>query len=1420
MAFTLTLLGTDTKFSPSREPKEPKKPKVPKAPKDAKDPIAYDRAETLSYISTLISPKGPIDEAFKLNNPTDEDTEYRTPEVAVVNGPTTTGTEVGDRVARGVAAILEAISRGETDISIIAHSRGAVEAILVAHELERIQNQLATTPSDTFKPEFCNSVCPYTKPAMTTPPHKDTFEKLNWAGINANIKNAKLSMFNIDPVPGGNFVGMSRFSHVVFKSLAWRDPRFYEIPKIVKEYKQFVYENERTRCFKPIVPKCLSPHTVFELHSLPGHHGTGSGNLAAQQRTPEDDLKKPNELPTRHVQELVIMELVKFLSRNGVTITPRSEGDDPFAVLISSLTQGLASPEARYKKVSLELYDQIMANKAAYEHYNNTSYRLLGQEQSLQRLIWNVVNQRIVHYQAHNDTFLETIVPLVPGGHFLNYEHARMFLNEQLGLEEGASLSETIHTAVASLLRICEHAEEIANPKDQSNGFLNPTKSAIGDKLAIGLLGGDDRIQSLLLAAVGTLIEDVRKNYVQNKLLAHERQPVYEAIRSAFVQFELFSGVHPKNETAKKILSAFRSNVENIIDMKHKALKDHYRDLANRMQEGKALTDLHENVQQIIGALQAKLLKTDDGTKSNTAEGLLLNYLTGFAAAIKNHDPQKVDTQKLLIDHYSQLGELVLPSSPSSLAEESREAVALLMIQAAEDAPLLEETDLMVRVCNRIQEVIVAYNDLEQFKEALPGFKELDSTINNKEREASLDEYKFRLAYVTAQYIAEKNIPVNSIGHLFGVENQKLYEQIKNLAIAFGAVNPLTLNIQEKLRVIASLHDDKYFLVKMMAANDEQKQRMIEELQIQREAQAEQIRELTTTGSQQATQIQVLTERSEQLTQAKDLLSEIENRLRGDIQRLATKETQQSQKIAELAVQLKVLEEEKASLVETKQKLTGELEEFTIKDGVQTQKIEELNARINSLDVEKNSLTERGDELARTIEELRTTIAGQKKQVSALTEQVGVLTEDKRLLTLRMLELDSQIKGLVIQAEQQAEKIAALEQQVGTQAEENERLLADAKEQTRRINVLAALVQSLTETQKQSVANEKVLTSKIEGLNATAEVQAREVASLRKKIETQAAEIKSLTAKAEGLATEKENLANKIGAQARAIEKLTSDRTKQAEEIGKLTSDRAEQAKLIKQLTLESDEQAKMIGALTSDQAQQAQLINGMKLDAGRQQKIIEQLTTNQREKDDLIKELQGDKQSLAEQVALLTRKIEEQKGFIDPTNKFERSCLAIVENKLMPLTKNYLLHLAKEIRRNVDSKLDITNFSNLAKNVQAITWPEDRSSQLLKQKFEELSALNDILHSKSIPSEQVEKFYQRLDKAEQALAEHRDPWLQRFIAGAAKVLAIVLSGFTLTAKLGPTIVQSKGQAFFKEAKKIENDKPEPESDLTSSFSG
>ncbi|HAT7936261.1 TPA: hypothetical protein GJ777_15030, partial [Legionella pneumophila] len=440
MAYTLTLLGTDTTFTP-------------------KPDSGYEHGETLSYVSTLVDRPGEP-------QLTDNITHYRNSNIAVVDGPDTMGKAVGDRIARGVASILEAISRGETDISIMAHSRGAVEAILVAHELERIQENFKRGKDSA---DLMKSKCPLTKTAMEA--QKDTYDSLNLEGIANNINNVKLSIFNIDPVPGGDFLGAP---------VGWKDERFFRVPKIVKEYEQCVYENERTRCFKAIVPKCDSSDTKFNLFSLPGHHGTGSGNLNDQQSSPI----KIEGKTTEHAQQLMIIKLIDFLTRNGVAIKPGQNSDEEQVnnPSFDELIQPLFDDDGKIKKEELKekyltLYQEIAKNKAAYEHFNTTSYPVLGQEQSIQKWFGRYRDDRIILHQDYKDAFLSDVLPHLPGGHFVNYDHARLTINQELGLEDGLPLNEVIDKTKSRLV-------EIMNRSSKLSQLENDDKASFSDSVA------------------------------------------------------------------------------------------------------------------------------------------------------------------------------------------------------------------------------------------------------------------------------------------------------------------------------------------------------------------------------------------------------------------------------------------------------------------------------------------------------------------------------------------------------------------------------------------------------------------------------------------------------------------------------------------------------------------------------------------------------------------------------------------------------------------------------------------------------------------------------------------------------------------------------------------------------------------------
>ena len=125
----LFLLGTDTLFTA--------KPTIPE-----KD---YERGETLSHtaqaVATLLG-----ESAVAEIRPKGEPLSFCSPSVDVLNGPTTLGPEVGDRIAQAIFLALRAAASGKKTLQIPAHSRGAVEATLLIHELNRIKQSFSNHP--------------------------------------------------------------------------------------------------------------------------------------------------------------------------------------------------------------------------------------------------------------------------------------------------------------------------------------------------------------------------------------------------------------------------------------------------------------------------------------------------------------------------------------------------------------------------------------------------------------------------------------------------------------------------------------------------------------------------------------------------------------------------------------------------------------------------------------------------------------------------------------------------------------------------------------------------------------------------------------------------------------------------------------------------------------------------------------------------------------------------------------------------------------------------------------------------------------------------------------------------------------------------------------------------------------------------
>ncbi|MFA6301982.1 MAG: hypothetical protein WC627_02475 [Legionella sp.] len=481
MPFTLILQGTDTKYTPNT----------------TED---YPKGELLSLIANLIA-------GCNLQLKTHNDAQLNSVEyiynndLVLIEGPETLGSNVGDRIARGVLNVLEALSRGETEICIMAHSRGAIEALLIAHELERIKQLILTNTCG--DEALINSVCPRTKLAMKL--RDKEFSALK--DSIQNIDKLSLAIFNIDPVPGGSVLGIP----IAY----WFDERFYTVPALVKEYVQIVYANERTRGFKVVIPAATSPKTSVSLIRYPGHHGTGSGNFKDQQKNLVPETIANRE--TKHLQQLLILKIIDFLRRNhyqlpiDLSLIPI---DSELKPLISAFMQDAAGARNTY----LELYQEIVKNRLAYEHFNKTYYPLLNQEQALQGLVMSITNDRIVYNKQQKDYFLADVLPPFPGTEFLDEDHARLYLNKEMGFNKDLPLAELILGAVTFLINLAKQ-EYLISDSAMSFELLDMNKYYSDESQDVYFyesLVNNDKVRALILEAVAVLLAKFRRCYLDD----------------------------------------------------------------------------------------------------------------------------------------------------------------------------------------------------------------------------------------------------------------------------------------------------------------------------------------------------------------------------------------------------------------------------------------------------------------------------------------------------------------------------------------------------------------------------------------------------------------------------------------------------------------------------------------------------------------------------------------------------------------------------------------------------------------------------------------------------------------------------------------------------------------------------------------
>src|SRR3990167_6435273 len=373
----------------------------------------YDYFETLSLVHAAINQEledslNPLLTPIKAKLPDEPArlTKFKQG-ASFVNGVDIPGSFVGEHIVNNLFGIFDAIARGCDDIILLGHSRGAIAAILAAHELNALK-----TGGNNLLDILRKTPCPYTKRALANL----TQNQIDWLNANSTLilnsirgladhKAVSFSLFGIDPVPGVGY------------SITWKDERYFKIPPIVSEAEIIIMQHERTGAFRPILPKALDPqNTKLKTTLLPGNHATAEGNLLNQTRDHKDEIRT-----RRHVQKLTLAKITRMLMAHGVEFKKRFS--DKFKLSNAKM---------------LNLYRKIQKYFSLYAELRHHGYPHLPLE--------SIENSRAVctnniYYPIALDAYIPPVYPYINSEHLILELESLFKLKDELNPNPAAILN-------------------------------------------------------------------------------------------------------------------------------------------------------------------------------------------------------------------------------------------------------------------------------------------------------------------------------------------------------------------------------------------------------------------------------------------------------------------------------------------------------------------------------------------------------------------------------------------------------------------------------------------------------------------------------------------------------------------------------------------------------------------------------------------------------------------------------------------------------------------------------------------------------------------------------------------------------------------------------------------------------------------
>lgn len=537
----LFLLGTDTQYTA--------KPTINNALLSEQQRQAYEDGEPLSYTANLLASH--LKEESSLPNAADAQSPHAFASFSIdlINGPSTFGAEVGNRIAHGVYLGLKAAAQGKENLLIMGHSRGAAESYLVVHELERITEALRQFPKKKLHDILLETECSLTRKAFED---KNLFANIN-SGSEENraellnrLEALKIHCFLIDPVPGDPYYFV--------KTVSWHDDRFYKSTKS-QGHQLLIYRDERTRCFVPIIPPGLEASALV----VPAHHGSAGNNYG------QDGRKIIPKKAASGLHGLVITKLWHFIHQKTGLFSfkeqePANELPEPVSLEHPFLDQ-MANEFIQEKEkddVLFRRYEAIVKYDEEFKKYARSGYPYLGTFHA------PIDKSRWVHYRNQNYEPLGMVLGTGSSGVFVNQENAKLFLKtiikdpEEIENASPAAaltiLSSILENTVNNLLRPCDELDIKAKKliaylrDDKENGGFNQVKSALN-----------------------VFVESVSQKYINNHLTKKEKHELRKAIKLPFEKLNAeVEGLKPEDKTIISNLNQYlKTNLE-------KTLHQHY----------------------------------------------------------------------------------------------------------------------------------------------------------------------------------------------------------------------------------------------------------------------------------------------------------------------------------------------------------------------------------------------------------------------------------------------------------------------------------------------------------------------------------------------------------------------------------------------------------------------------------------------------------------------------------------------------------------------------------------------------------------------------------------------------------------------------------------------------------------------------